>query len=793
MNIFKLRVLVAAVTALIISGVFGSSVRAWDYVWGDPGPLNYSLYQSAAVDLDGSTFVAGFFSGTMFGQSNPNNYAYFIQRIDASGDVLWTKKANVDRFTSSPVRAQLAIDGHQVIYLLTPGRLSSWSSAGEKINEVPLTGGSARGNQLVTYDDGGVSIVVGETVQRLDAELQTVWEYPITERVDRGQFEIVNSADGSVWIVGMKTRPLPTLADALVMIHLSGSGSKIATIKHYGHAFDNGQVRPKAVMGISDSALWIWTLHGLYAFSTEDGHSIGRVGIVADPLNEGLVEFPIGSWAQCALVDGSVTYAKFHLGMNGSRLLSTARCFPPEGGIVYLLVSFELNDPTAKNPRLLEWRQLAPEVGGGADLVVASNEFGEWVVAGGTSGTGIFASATSAARYVISQVSTTHAVALGSPLGSLYFGLRSPGSTTEIAVAGRFGVQRGAKSAMVTVAATAPWGSGVLSVYPCDRSRTAAQTVAFSAGQPASATVLSGLSADGKVCVHTSAVTHLTVDVAGRGASSTDYKALNPARFMDTRSTGQTFDGKSSKLGRRAAGSVTELKVAGRGGVPVDAGVVALNLTTSVPSLGGQVTAYACRQRRPAVESLRYSFWQAASNMVLAPVGADGKVCFYTSAETDLMVDVLGFVPTGSKVNATAPARLLDTRSTMGATVDGRFAKIGRRGANSVTQIDVRDRGGVSGDAASVFLNFTVDGPSASGVLRVYPCGVKQSNAVSVMYLAGRSTSGAVLTQVGANGKVCIQTTQATDLIADVTAFIRPGSSFQALRPARAVNTASKN
>jgi len=226
--------------------------------------------------------------------------------------------------------------------------------------------------------------------------------------------------------------------------------------------------------------------------------------------------------------------------------------------------------------------------------------------------------------------------------------------------------------------------------------------------------------------------------------------------------------------------------------VPVDAGVVALNLTTSVPSLGGQVTAYACGQRRPTLESLRYSFWQAASNMVLVPLGADGKVCIHTTAETDLMVDVFGFIPTGSKLNATSPARLLDTRLTTGATIDGRFAKIGRRGANSVTQIDVRDRGGVSSDAGSVFLNFTVDGPSASGVLRVYPCGAKQPNAVSVVYVAGRSTSGAVLTQVGTNGKVCIQTTQATDLIADVTAYIQPGSSFQAFRPARVVNTAIK-
>jgi hypothetical protein len=178
--------------------------------------------------------------------------------------------------------------------------------------------------------------------------------------------------------------------------------------------------------------------------------------------------------------------------------------------------------------------------------------------------------------------------------------------------------------------------------------------------------------------------------------------------------------------------------------------------------------------------------------MVLAPVSSDGKVCLFTSAETDLMVDVLGYVPSDSSVKGLRPARLLDTRSTGGSTVDGRFARIGRRGANSVTQIDVRGRGGVASTAASVFLNFTVSGPSGSGVLRVYPCGIKRPQAVNLMYSSGRLTSGIVLSQVGSNGKVCIHTSAATDLTADVTAFIEPGSSFQALRPARVVNTSDK-
>lgn len=40
-----------------------SAAADWDFVYGDPGPANYSRYQDVEIAPDGTTYMAGFFSG----------------------------------------------------------------------------------------------------------------------------------------------------------------------------------------------------------------------------------------------------------------------------------------------------------------------------------------------------------------------------------------------------------------------------------------------------------------------------------------------------------------------------------------------------------------------------------------------------------------------------------------------------------------------------------------------------------------------------------------------------------
>ncbi len=134
------------------------------------------------------------------------------------------------------------------------------------------------------------------------------------------------------------------------------------------------------------------------------------------------------------------------------------------------------------------------------------------------------------------------------------------------------------------------------------------------------------------------------------------------------------------------------------------------------------------------------------------------------------------------------PARLLDSR-VGGVTVDGLFGGLGLQPAQGVVQLDVAGRGGVALDAAAVALNVTVTGATGSGFITVYPCDAAKPNASNLNYVAGDTVANLVVAKVGSNGKVCIYTDGATNLIADVEGFYPGTTRFVSMAPARLLDT----
>ena len=131
-------------------------------------------------------------------------------------------------------------------------------------------------------------------------------------------------------------------------------------------------------------------------------------------------------------------------------------------------------------------------------------------------------------------------------------------------------------------------------------------------------------------------------DSGGFTGVGSGFVGLAPARLLESRSDGWTADGLSNGVGLRGAGSVTEVVVAGRGGVAVDAGAVSLNVTV-VGALGsGYATVYPCGGVVPGASNLNFVAGQTVPNAVISKVGVGGKVCVYTSGATHLIVDVNG-------------------------------------------------------------------------------------------------------------------------------------------------------
>ena len=167
-----------------------------------------------------------------------------------------------------------------------------------------------------------------------------------------------------------------------------------------------------------------------------------------------------------------------------------------------------------------------------------------------------------------------------------------------------------------------------------------------------------------------------------------DLVSLVPARVLETRvgPTLKTIDGEFEGIGKRPAGAIVELTVAGRGGVPVDADAVFLNLTAVSPDGAGYLTAYPCGAPRPLTSNVNYGPGDVVPNAVLAKIGAGGKVCIFTLAASDIIADVNGYVPPRRQSEHRRagqgprdPCRVRRSRRSMGSSKGSASDLLGRR------------------------------------------------------------------------------------------------------------------
>ena len=120
------------------------------------------------------------------------------------------------------------------------------------------------------------------------------------------------------------------------------------------------------------------------------------------------------------------------------------------------------------------------------------------------------------------------------------------------------------------------------------------------------------------------------------------FTAVSPSRVFDTR----PGEGGLRTVSKVKISGATELKVKLTdlsGLVPASGvGAVSLNVTVTQPDGAGYVTVYPCGTK-PNASSLNYTAGQTIPNAVIAPVSADGHVCFSVYGNTDLLVDASGY------------------------------------------------------------------------------------------------------------------------------------------------------
>jgi hypothetical protein len=392
----------------------------------------------------------------------------------------------------------------------------------------------------------------------------------------------------------------------------------------------------------------------------------------------------------------------------------------------------------------------------------------------------------------ITSVLTCGAIALPTVVAGVDMiqAVRPAGSTFELQVAGVAGVPSDASAVVLNLTSAGASGTGYTTAYPCDEARPNASNLNYGVGAPVANSAIVKVAGNGTVCLFTADNdTELIADVNGYFPANSDYHAMTPARLLDTRRPNATVDGDSAGEGLRRAGTVYELQVGGRAGVPSDAAAVVLNLTAAEARGTGYATAYPCGEAIPNASNLNYGAGTPVANSAIVKVGTDGNVCLYTAdTDTHLIADVNGWLPTSAYESMT-PSRLLDTRRPQ-STVDGIGAGEGIRGAGSIYPLEVFGRAGVPVDAAAVVLNITSAGARGTGYLTAYPCDAAVPNASNLNYGVGAPVANSAIVDVASDGTVCLLTADTdTQLIADVNGYFPAGSGYTAVTSSRLLDT----
>ncbi len=264
-----------------------------------------------------------------------------------------------------------------------------------------------------------------------------------------------------------------------------------------------------------------------------------------------------------------------------------------------------------------------------------------------------------------------------------------------------------------------------------------------------------------------------------------DLIAVNPERILETRvSEGQVgYHGAKPQ-----AGQTTELRVVGVGAANAasDATAVMLNVTVTNPEAAGYVRVWPCGQPQPQTSNINFVAGETVANLAIAAVGSSGTVCLSSTAATDLVVDLDGWVPAGSSYQPSTGQRVLDTR------VDGRIGYFGATpSGGQTTAVRVAGTGdpAVADNASAVVVNVTITEPEAAGFVTVWPCGQPRPPTSNVDFAAGETVANLAIAAIGSEGSICLFSSATTHLVVDVAGWMSAGSTYRPVSAQRLLDT----
>ncbi|MCL5447107.1 MAG: IPT/TIG domain-containing protein [Actinobacteria bacterium] len=264
-------------------------------------------------------------------------------------------------------------------------------------------------------------------------------------------------------------------------------------------------------------------------------------------------------------------------------------------------------------------------------------------------------------RCVISPISAVprYCAAENLPAANASIPEPAPKSAISIAVAGLSGsgVPSDATAISLVVTAAGPHSGGYLTVWADSGSSCGippmASNVNFRKGTASANSVIVETAGTGKICIFNSAdaPTNVVVDINGYFSSSGDaFTPSSPVRICDTRAlsisdvaSGVTGHCANSGTALQPASGPIAVQVTGIAGIPSSAKAVVANVTVTNTAGAGYLRTWAAGETQPSTSNINWASGETMPNMVTVTLSASGAINVYTSADVNIIIDVVGW------------------------------------------------------------------------------------------------------------------------------------------------------
>ena len=294
--------------------------------------------------------------------------------------------------------------------------------------------------------------------------------------------------------------------------------------------------------------------------------------------------------------------------------------------------------------------------------------------------------------------------------------------------------QRVGTAVMLNLTSDQAEAPGFVSAWPCDEDPTDTSILNVFPGRAIPNAVALAYGSAG-LCFSSTTPVHLIADLTSVTTSG-DFMATAPARRFDSR------DGR-----RFSAGEERRFRIGGRGDIPAGAAAAAFNVTVVDPAADGFVLVEPC-DGDSAASTMNFRRGEIVPHFTFSAL-ADGDVCVTSLVDTDLVIDVFGWMGADSEIELISPNRALDTRTGFGGT----------RGAlrdGEVAAVQVAGRAGTKRGATNAVLNIVGVDAAALGFVNAWPCDEPEPNSSVLNLWPGAVRANQIVVALSDSGEVCL-------------------------------------